>query len=79
MLNLILMLIPLAIIIILVLASKQPDEFGVTRTGSISAPSSAIFPHVNTLQKWAAWSPWAKLDPNSKTTFEGPDEGVGAK
>ena len=79
MLNIILMLIPLAIIIILVLASKQPDEFAVTRTGSFSAPASAIFPHVNNLQKWNAWSPWAKLDPNSKTTFEGPAEGVGAK
>ena len=79
MLNIIFMLIPLAIIIILYLASKQPDEFGVTRTGNIAAPASAIFPHVNNLHKWEAWSPWAKLDPNSKTTFDGPDEGVGAK
>lgn len=79
MLNVILMLIPLAIIIILILASKQPDDFKITRTGKISAPASAIFPHVNALQKWDAWSPWAKLDPNSKSTFEGPAEGVGAK
>jgi hypothetical protein len=79
MLNIILMLIPLAIVVVLVLASRQPDDFKITRSGSISAPASAIFPHVNTLQKWEAWSPWAKLDPNSKSTFEGPAEGVGAK
>lgn len=79
MLNLILFLIPLAIIIILVLASRQPADFKVTRTDSISASASAIFPHVNTLQLWNAWSPWAKLDPNSKTTFEGPTAGVDAK
>ena len=79
MLNIILMLIPLAIIIILLLASKQPDDFKITRTGKISAPASAIFPHVNNLQKWEAWSPWAKLDPNSKSTFDGPAEGVGSK
>jgi len=79
MLNIILMLIPLAIVVVLVLASRQPDKFKYSRTGSITAPASAIFPHVNTLQKWEAWSPWAKLDPNSKSTFEGPAEGVGAK
>jgi len=34
---------------------------------------------VNSLQKWEAWSPWAKLDPNAKVTFEGPTSGEGAK
>jgi Polyketide cyclase / dehydrase and lipid transport len=79
MLNIIFFLIVIGIIVIFVLANKQPNDFRITRTGSISAPASAIFPHVNTLQKWDAWSPWAKLDPNSKSTFEGPAEGVGAK
>jgi Polyketide cyclase / dehydrase and lipid transport len=79
MLNIILFLVVMGIIVVFVLASRQPDDFRISRTGSISAPASAIFPHVNTLQKWDAWSPWAKLDPNSKSTFEGPPEGVGAK
>ncbi|CAG7856602.1 hypothetical protein MCAMS1_01152 [biofilm metagenome] len=75
----ILILIALAIIVILVLAAKQPDDFSVTRTGNINAPASAIFPHVNNLHRWDAWSPWAKLDPNAKNSFEGPDEGINAK
>lgn len=79
MLNIILFLIPIAIIVLLALAARQPDDFRITRTGSISAAASAIFPHVNTLQNWDAWSPWAKLDPNAKNSFEGPTEGVGAK
>ncbi len=79
MLNVILLLILLAVVIIFVLAARQPDSFIYTRTGSIAAPASAVFPHVNNLHKWDAWSPWAKLDPNSKNNFEGPDEGVGAK
>jgi hypothetical protein len=33
---------------------------------------------VNELHKWDAWSPWAKLDPNAKNTFEGPPAGTGA-
>lgn len=75
----ILILIALVVIVILALAAKQPDDFSVTRTGSIYAPASAIFPHVNNLHNWDAWSPWAKLDSNAKNSFEGPDEGVNAK
>jgi len=33
---------------------------------------------VNDFHKWDAWSPWAKLDPDAKTTFEGPSAGEGA-
>jgi len=33
---------------------------------------------VNDLHKWQAWSPWAKLDPDAKQTYEGPGEGTGA-
>ncbi|MEQ1486319.1 SRPBCC family protein [Methyloglobulus sp.] len=79
MLNIILFLIPIAIIVVLALAARQPSDFRITRTGRISAAASAIFPHVNNLQNWDAWSPWAKLDPNAKNSFEGPAEGVGAK
>jgi Polyketide cyclase / dehydrase and lipid transport len=79
MLNIILFLIVIGIIVVFVLASRQPDDFKISRAGNISATASAIFPHVNTLQKWDAWSPWAKLDPNAKNSFEGPAEGVGAK
>lgn len=77
--NFILFLIPISIIAILFVASRRPDKFAVSRSGSISAPASAVFPHVNNLKKWESWSPWAKLDPNAKNSFEGPEEGVGAK
>lgn len=35
-------------------------------------------PPLNDFHKWDAWSPWAKLDPNCKVTFEGPASGKGA-
>lgn len=79
MLNILLFLIPVVIIAILVLASRQPTDFKITRTGIIASPASAIFPHINNLQNWNAWSPWAKLDPNAKNVFEGPAEGLDAK
>jgi uncharacterized protein YndB with AHSA1/START domain len=67
----------IAIIFIIVITGR-PDEFTVTRAISIAAPPEKIFPHVNDLHKWEAWSPWAKLDPNAKNTFSGTDAGAGA-
>ncbi|MFZ2311838.1 MAG: SRPBCC family protein [Methylobacter sp.] len=78
MLDIILILIAGAVIIFLIFAAMQPSDFRVTRTGTISAPASAIFDQVNDLQKWDAWSPWAKLDPEAKNSFEGPTSGTGA-
>jgi hypothetical protein len=40
---------------------------------------SAIFPHLNNLEKFVAWSPWSKMDPAAKNTYEGAAAGVGAK
>lgn len=56
----------------------QPDDYRLTRTTVIAAPAEAVFAKVNDLKRWEEWSPWAKLDPNAKITFEGPNAGVGA-
>ncbi|MEQ1545324.1 SRPBCC family protein [Methyloglobulus sp.] len=79
MINIILILIALAVMLSLVVAAMQPANFRITRTGTVAAPASVIFPYINNLQKWEAWSPWAKLDPTAKNSFEGSSEGVGAK
>jgi hypothetical protein len=44
----------------------------------MNAPAEAIFGQVNNFHKWETWSPWAKMDPNAKNTFEGPASGRGA-
>ena len=67
----------IAILLIVVVAGR-PDEFKVSRSANISAPPEKVFPHVNDLHKWEAWSPWAKLDPNAKNSFEGAASGTGA-
>ena len=66
------------ITIFLIVAAFQPADFRISRTATIAAPAPVVFEHVNNLQKWNAWSPWAKLDPNAKNTFAGPQSGVGA-
>lgn len=58
--------------------SVQPDDFRYTRSLTMNASPETVFAQVNDLQNWNAWSPWAKLDPNAKSTFEGPQAGQGA-
>ena len=73
-------LIGLAVLVALlvVLVAVQPSEFKVTRTATVAAPPSAVFAQVNDFHKWEAWSPWAKLDPAARNTFEGAPAGAGA-
>jgi hypothetical protein len=78
MLDIILILAAIAVIIFVIVVAMQPSDFRITRTATITAPASAVFTQVNELQKWDAWSPWAKLDPEARNSFEGPASGVGA-
>src|SRR5574341_902384 len=73
-------LIALAVIVVavVVVVALQPAEFRVARSATISAPAPAVFAQVNDFHNWEAWSPWAKLDPAAKATFEGPSAGIGA-
>jgi len=58
--------------------AMQPADLRVTRSGTIPAPPGEVFAQVNDFHNWEAWSPWAKIDPAAKNTFEGPSSGVGA-
>jgi hypothetical protein len=66
------------VVVFVVIVALQPSDFRVARSATISAPASAVFAQVNDFHKWEAWSPWAKLDPAAKNSFEGPPAGIGA-
>jgi uncharacterized protein YndB with AHSA1/START domain len=61
-----------------VYVALQPAEFRIERTATIAAAPADVFDQVNDFHKWEAWSPWAKLDPQAKVTFEGAPAGQGA-
>jgi len=61
-----------------VIVALQPSDFRVTRSATIAATPEAVFSQINNLHRWEAWSPWAKLDPAAKNSYEGPAAGVGA-
>lgn len=58
--------------------AMQPSQMRVARSTEIAAPADVIFPHINNLKKFDAWSPWSKLDPNATMTYDGSEEGEGA-
>ena len=72
-------LIGLAVVIIIfvIVVALQPASFRVVRSATIAAPPARVFEEVNDLHKWEAWSPWAKIDPACKMTYEGPAAGNG--
>ncbi|MGH9932366.1 MAG: SRPBCC family protein [Pyrinomonadaceae bacterium] len=66
------------VVILVVVIALQPATYQVERSATIAAPASVVFAQVNDFRKWNAWSPWAKLDPAMKQTFEGASAGPGA-
>ncbi len=63
---------------LLAFAATKPDTFRVQRSASIKAPPEKIFPLINDLRSWGAWSPWEKLDPAMKRAHSGAASGKGA-
>ena len=74
-------LIGLVVIIaaILITASTKPGTVHYERSTVINAPPERILPHLVDFQKWAAWSPWEKVDPGMKRSYSGAMSGRGAK
>lgn len=62
----------------LIFVQTRPSDFRIVRSAQMAATPEAIFPHVNTLRSWEAWSPWLSRDPECKKTYEGPPSGVGS-
>ncbi|MEO6845660.1 MAG: SRPBCC family protein [Chthoniobacterales bacterium] len=78
MLKKVFILVAVIIVIFIAVVFMQPSEFHIQRSITIGAVPAEIFSHVNDLHQWHAWSPWTKLDPDAKETFEGGESGLGA-
>lgn len=78
------MLVKSLIVVVVLLAAliayiwTRPAEFRVERSIVIAAPAQEIYPRIDDLRQWQAWSPWAKLDPAARNSYEGPQAGIGA-
>jgi hypothetical protein len=72
------LVITVAVVAVLSIAATRPATFHVERSLAIAAPSEAVFAVVNDMHRFHEWSPWQKLDPTMKITYDGPSSGVGA-
>jgi Polyketide cyclase / dehydrase and lipid transport len=63
---------------LLIIIAIQPSDFKVSRSATMKAPLAKVFDEIDDFQSFQTWSPWAKLDPNCKYTFEGPESGAGS-
>ncbi len=62
----------------LAFVATRPAHYHVERKVAINAPAEIVYAELEDLRRWAAWSPWDKIDPNLKRTYAGPARGVGA-
>ena len=74
----VLIVLALVVVALLVYAGTQADTFTVQRAATIAAPAERVFANLDDFHRWAAWSPWEKLDPAMERTFSGPEHGTGA-
>jgi len=63
---------------LLAFAATRPDAFRVEREVVIAAPAEKVYALIEDFRAWPSWSPWEKLDPGMKRTYEGPARGAGA-
>ena len=66
------------LVVFVVIVAFQPSQYRVERRATVPAPAAVVFAQVNDFHNWEAWSPWAKLDPAIKQTYEGAPAGTGA-
>lgn len=64
--------------VLVVVVAMQPGEFRVARAIAIAASAPKVFAEVNTMRRWQPWSPYEKLDPAMKRSYEGPEAGEGS-
>jgi|SRR5580700_8114189 hypothetical protein len=68
------------LVLFIVVGMLLPSKWEVSRSINIAANKETIYSAVANLHRFIEWSPWTgEEDPSLVYTYEGPEEGVGAK
>jgi hypothetical protein len=73
----ILIFIAAAVVVFLAVVATRPADFKVERSATLPAPPAAVYAQVSDFGRWAAWSPWERLDPSMKKEVTGAPGTVG--
>lgn len=68
----------IVVIIAAVIGWMLPSQIHVERSLTMNAPVENIYNQVSVMKNWEGWSPWKKMDPEMKVTYNDIPEGVGA-
>jgi uncharacterized protein YndB with AHSA1/START domain len=71
-------LVAVLVVGVLGLAATKSDTFAVERSATIKAAPETLYALISDFHQWEAWSPWDKLDPAMKRTYDGAASGTGA-
>jgi uncharacterized protein YndB with AHSA1/START domain len=71
-------LLAAAVAAVLILASRKPATFSVSRAAAIKAPPEKIFAAISDFHRWKEWSPYEDRDPNLQRSYGGADSGRSA-
>lgn len=75
----VLVAIAFAVIVLLAVASRRPDDFAYERTMRMQASPERIFPLIADLKAMNTWNPFVEPDPQIRLTYSNPSSGPGAK
>jgi len=68
----------IVVTLLVVVIASRPSAFRIARSLTIAAPANVIFALLADFHRWGTWSPYDKLDPDTRKSFEGAASGVGA-
>jgi polyketide cyclase/dehydrase/lipid transport protein len=71
-------LVAVVIVALLVFAATKPNSFRVQRSIRIHASQEKVFPFINDLHRWEAWSADNGGDGTAQKIYSGPASGTGA-
>ncbi|MEJ2084280.1 MAG: SRPBCC family protein [Acidobacteriota bacterium] len=69
----------LLVVLVGIIGVFLPDSVHVERSVVIDAPQATVFVLINGFKNFNRWSPWYARDPNAEFSYEGPEQGVGAR
>jgi effector-binding domain-containing protein len=75
----VLLIIGVLFALFIIVSLFLPSKVKVERSTIINVPSKVAFDQVNNFHQWPHWSYWDNIDPNMKSSYEGPESGVGAR
>jgi hypothetical protein len=67
------------VVVLVATIAMQPSSSTIARSATTQAPADVVHGQIESPRPMDTSSPWARMDPQMKTLYEGPEAGVGAR